>query len=61
VRPGGCGNDPRAELGAGDQDAVDDFRRYLELAHRRDHDGELTAAEREWLTAYEHPAGDPPA
>jgi hypothetical protein len=61
VRPGGCGNDPRAQLTGGDQAAVADFRRYLELAHRRDDGGELTADEAEWLAAYEHPPATPPA
>jgi hypothetical protein len=60
VRPGGCGNDPAAQLGPGDRAAVDDFRRYLELAHRRDAGDPLTATDREWLAAYEHPPATPP-
>lgn len=59
MRPGGCGNDPRTQPTPGDQAAIDDFRRYLELAHRRDAGGELTDDEQTFLTAYEKPP--PPA
>lgn len=45
MRPGRCGNDPRSQLGDSDRTVVDAFRRYLELAHRRDNGGELTEAE----------------
>ncbi len=61
MRPGGCGHDPRVELTDGDRTAVAAFRRYLEVAHKRDHGEELTTDEQEFVTAYETPAGDPPA
>ncbi len=61
MRPGGCGNDPHAQLTDGDRAAIADFRRYLELAHRRDTGGPLTDAEQAWLTAHEQPDGDPSA
>jgi hypothetical protein len=64
VRPGGCGNDPRAQLTDGDRAAIADFRRYLELTHQRDAGAELGDDDRAFLAAYaagDQQDGDPPA
>lgn len=59
MRPGGCGNDPRAQPTDGDRAAVAAFGRYLELARRRDDGGELTDDEQTFLTEYEKPPPPP--
>lgn len=56
-----CGNDPRAQLTAEDRAAIADFRRYLELTHRRDAGGELTDDEQTFVTDYEKPPAPPAA
>lgn len=57
MRPGGCGNDPRARLTPGDQRAVDRFRAYLAASHKPPAD--RTEAEAALVAEMEAPPAPP--